>query len=177
MTAVGRGDRRAYAELYARYRPLVAHWARLYLADAWVVDEVTQDVLLELWTIADRFDPARTVAPWVRTITQRRAIDRLRKLCAERDRELRVGARDLDVVDHASVERAESVLDRLALRRALGGLPAQQREAVVLRHLVGLTGPELGVVLGVPTATAKTRARDGVLALRRLMSAPSGTSP
>lgn len=177
MTAVGRGDRTAFAELDARYRPLIAYWARRYLADTWVVDEVTQDVLLELWTIADRFDPCRAVAPWVRTITQRRAIDRLRKTCAERERDLRIGARDLDVVDHASVERAESVLDRVALWRALHRLPARQREAVVLRHLVGLSGPELGVVLGVPTATAKTRARDGVLALRRVMSAPSGTSP
>ncbi|OIH92544.1 hypothetical protein BIU90_11795 [Curtobacterium sp. MCBA15_001] len=177
MTAVGRGDQTAYAELSVRYRPLIAHWVRRYLSDAWVVDEVTQDVLLELWTIADRFDPARAVAPWVRTITQRRAIDRLRKLCTERERDLRIGARDLDVVDHASVERAESVLDRLALRRALRVLPARQREAVVLRHLVGLSGPELGVVLGVPTGTARTRARDGVLALRRVMTAPSGTSP
>ncbi|MCJ1715894.1 sigma-70 family RNA polymerase sigma factor [Curtobacterium sp. VKM Ac-2922] len=177
LAAVGHGDRAAFTRVHERYRPLVQHWVRQYLADACVADEVVQDVFFELWTIADRFDPEQSAVAWIRTIAQRRAIDRLRKARADRDRDLRIGARDLELVDHAHVERAESVLDRRDLYRAVRALPDRQRDAVVLRYLVGMSGPETGERLGVSTATAKSRARDGILALRRVMTTASGTCP
>ncbi|MFJ4295315.1 sigma-70 family RNA polymerase sigma factor [Curtobacterium sp. NPDC089689] len=169
MLAVAAGDRRAFTALHERFRPLVERYVRHQLNDPSQVEEVVQDVFLEIWLIAERYDPRHSVIAWVRTIAQRRAIDRVRKSRADRDRDLRIGARDHEVVDHSATERAESVLDRAALRRAVAELPPRQREAVVLRHLVGLSGPELATELGVPVGTAKTRARDGVIALRRVM--------
>jgi len=169
LLAVAAGDHRAFDLLHARFRTLVERYVRLHLADTWQAEEVVQDVFLEIWQIADRFDPAHSAIAWIRTIAQRRAIDRLRKHRADRDRDLRIGARDLEPIDHDGTDRAESVLDRAALHSAVRALPERQREAVVLRHLVGLTGPELAAVLAVPLGTAKTRARDGVRALRRVM--------
>ena len=170
LLAVAAGDPRAFDRLYVRFRSLVEHYVRHQLVDPWQAEEVVQDVFLEIWRIADRFDPQHSAIAWIRTIAQRRAIDRVRKSCADRDRDLRIGARDLDLVDHSSTERAESVLDRAELRRAVRALPDRQREAVVLRYLVGMTGPEVAGSLGVPVGTAKTRARDGVVALRRVMA-------
>ncbi len=164
---VAAGDRVAFRRLHDRFRPLVEHWVRYHVVDRWQSEEVVQDVLLELWRIADRYDPRHPPVSWIRTIAQRRAIDRVRKAEADRQRDVRVGARYADAVDHASVERAEGVLERESLRRAVAALPARQREAVVLRHLAELSGPELAERLGVPVGTAKTRARDGVQALRR----------
>ncbi|MDR6170003.1 sigma-70 family RNA polymerase sigma factor [Curtobacterium sp. SORGH_AS_0776] len=169
LIAVAAGDRHAFTRLHDRFRPLVERYVRHQLVDAWQAEEVVQDVFLEIWQIADRFDPAHSAIAWIRTIAQRRAIDRVRKSRADRDRDLRIGTRDADLVDHSSVERAESVLDRAELRRAVAALPGRQRDAVVLRHLVGMTGPEVAARLGVPVGTAKTRARDGVIALRRVM--------
>ena len=169
VLAVAAGDRRAFTQLHARFRPLVERYVRHQLHDAWQAEEVVQDVFLEIWQIAGRFDPSHSAIAWIRTIAQRRAIDRVRKSRADRERDLRIGARDHEPIDHVSVERAESVLDRAELRRAVRTLPDRQREAVVLRHLVGMSGPELGATLGVPVGTAKTRARDGVLTLRRTM--------
>ncbi|MFJ7289799.1 sigma-70 family RNA polymerase sigma factor [Curtobacterium sp. AB451] len=169
LLAVAAGDRDAFTRLHQRFRPLVERYVRHQLVDPWQAEEVVQDVFLELWQIADRFDPAHTAIAWIRTIAHRRAIDRVRKSRADRDRDRRIGARDTELVDHASVERAESVLDRVALHRAVAALPGRQREAVVLRHLVGMSGPELAERLGVPVGTAKTRARDGVVALRRVL--------
>lgn len=170
LLAVATGDRAAFARLHTRFRPLVERTVRHHLVDAWQAEEVVQDVFLELWQIADRFDPAHSAWAWIRTIAGRRAIDRVRKSQADRDRDLRIGTRDLELVDHASTERAESVLERDALRAAVSALPARQREAVVLRHLVGMSGPEAAASLGVPVGTAKTRARDGVIALRRVLA-------
>lgn len=170
MLAVAAGDRRAFTALHGRFRPLVERYVRHHLHDPSQAEEVVQDVFLEIWMISERYDPRHSVIAWVRTIAQRRAIDRVRKNRADRDRDLRIGTRDHEAVDHTAAERAESVLDRAALHRGIGRLPERQREAVVLRHLVGLTGPELATELGVPVGTAKTRARDGVLALRRDMA-------
>lgn len=170
MLAVASGDRAAFTALHQRLRPLVERYVRHQLTDPTQAEEVVQDVFLEIWLIAGRYDPAHPVIAWVRTIANRRAIDRVRKHRADRDRDLRIGARDHDPVDHTTQERAESVLDRTALHREIGRLPTRQREALVLRHLVGLSGPELAAELGVPLGTAKTRARDGVLTLRRTMA-------
>lgn len=170
LLAVAAGDRAAFDLLHRRFRPLVERYVRHQLVDPWQAEEVVQDVFVEIWQIADRFDPRHAAISWIRTIAQRRAIDRVRKSCADRDRDLRIGARDFEPVDHSGTERAESVLDRAELHRAVTALPDRQREAVVLRYLVGMSGPEVAASLGVPVSTAKTRARDGVVALRRVMA-------
>jgi RNA polymerase sigma-70 factor, ECF subfamily len=177
LLAAATGDHAAFERVYRRFRPLVEQWVQQYLADRSQVEEVVQDVFLEMWLLADRFDPAHSAFAWIKTIAGRRAIDRARKTRADRERELRIGSRDLVVVDHATVERAESVLDRVEVRRALAVLPERQREAVALRYLVGMSGPEVGARLGIPTATAKTRVRDGLIALRRVVDRAGVAAP
>ncbi|MBM7476831.1 sigma-70 family RNA polymerase sigma factor [Curtobacterium herbarum] len=174
LLRVAAGDRQAFRQLDERFRPLVLQVARRQLHDAWLAEDVTQEVMLEVWRLAPRYDPSHPAIAWIRTIATRRAIDRVRKTQADRERDRRLGIRDHEAVDHSSLDRAEAVLDRLALRRALGSLPERQRRAVVLRYLADLSGPELGLALGVPTGTAKSRARDGVLTLRRTLVGPTG---
>ncbi|PZE62785.1 RNA polymerase subunit sigma [Curtobacterium sp. MCPF17_001] len=174
LLRVAAGDREAFRRIDQRFRPLVLQVVRRQLRDDWLAEDVTQDVMLEVWRLAPRYDPAHPAIAWIRTIATRRAVDRVRKAQADRDRDRRVGIRDHEDVDHGALDRAESVLDRMALRRALEALPERQRHAVALRYLADLTGPELGRVLGVPTGTAKSRARDGVLTLRRTLVGPAG---
>lgn len=169
VLAVAAGDRAAFDLLYRRFRPLVERYVRHQLVDPWQAEEVVQDVFLEIWQIADRFDPQHSAIAWIRTIAQRRAIDRVRKSTADRERDLRIGIRDHDPVDHSATERAEGVLERADLHRALAHLPVRQREAVALRYLAGMSGPEVATSLGVLVGTAKTRARDGVIALRQVL--------
>ena len=174
LLRVAAGDREAFRAVDERFRPLVLQVARRQLHDTWLAEDVTQEVMLEVWRLAPRYDPAHPAIAWIRTIATRRAVDRVRKTQADRERDRRVGVRDHEAVDHSALDRAEAVLDRLALRRALGSLPERQRHAVVLRYLADLTGPELGRALGVPTGTAKSRARDGVSTLRRMLVGPAG---
>ncbi|WP_181439403.1 sigma-70 family RNA polymerase sigma factor [Curtobacterium sp. MCBD17_032] len=173
LSRVAAGDRAAFRLVDQRFRPLVELVARRVSGDSWLAEDVAQDVMLEVWRLAPRYDPAHPVATWIRTITTRRTIDRVRKAQADRERDRRIGARDAELVDHGATERAEAVLDRRDLYRAIGALPERQRRAVVLRYLAELSGPELGRALGVPTGTAKTRARDGVITLRRALGGPS----
>ena len=78
MTRVQRGDQAAFAEVYDAISSIVFGAVKRILRDPAMSEEVTQEVFVELWTTAGRFDPARaTVSTWAVTIARRRSIVRI----------------------------------------------------------------------------------------------------
>jgi RNA polymerase sigma-70 factor, ECF subfamily len=130
-------------------------------------EEVTQEVLLEIWRTAVRFDPARgAVRSWAATMAHRRAVDRVRSEQAARVRTEKVGIRD-QVRDHDEVsETVERRLEYQQVREALSALTDLQREAVELAYFQGYTYRQVAELLGTPLGTIKTRMRDGLIRLR-----------
>jgi RNA polymerase sigma-70 factor, ECF subfamily len=176
VARVAAGDREAFGEVYDALAPKVLGLTRGVLRNHALAEEVTQEVLLEVWRQAARFDPAvGSVSSWVLTIAHRRAVDRVRSVRAAEDREDRVsagdGRREYDEV-------AEQVLqheDEGRVRAALDGLTPLQREVVVLAYWGGHTSAEISRRLGVPVPTVKSRLRDGLLRLRTGLAGPEGT--
>ena len=163
----GQGDERAFAALYDALSPAVFGLTRRVVRDPAQAEEVTQEVFIDVWKSALRFDPARgTARSWVLTIAHRRAVDRVRSAQASTDRELRAaqgsGSRDFDQV----VEAVETNLEAQAVRRCLQALTELQREAVSLAYYAGNTYAQVAVVLSLPLGTVKTRLRDGLIRLR-----------
>ncbi len=108
---VAKGDDGAFAELYDALAPAVFGLARRVLRQTEHAEEVAQEVLLEVWQQAPRFDPRRgTGFAWVMTMAHRRAVDRVRSAQAASDRDLRVVERS-HVREHDEV--AEAVEQRL----------------------------------------------------------------
>lgn len=170
LEQVGTGDGDAFAELYDRTTPAVYGMARRVVVDASLAEEVTQEVLLEVWSKAASFDRTRGSArSWILTMAHRRAVDVVRREQASSNRVDRVAAassaRPYDEVAEAVLERLESDLRALAVDRALGTLTALQRSALELAYFKGFTYREVAQILEVPVGTAKSRIRDG---LRRL---------
>ncbi|MFE5308471.1 sigma-70 family RNA polymerase sigma factor [Isoptericola sp. NPDC056605] len=130
--------------------------------------EVTQEVMVEVWQTAARFDPARASArTWVATLARRRAVDRVRAEQSRRDRD----QRDLDAstatpVHDVVAEDVERRLEGAAVRRCLDSLTATQREAVVEAYYGGRTYREVAERLGAALPTVKSRIRDGLGRLR-----------
>lgn len=167
LRQVALGDEDAFETLYHRVAGQVVGVVRRVVRDPAQTEEVAQEVLVEVWRSATRFDASRgSASTWVLTMAHRRAVDRVRSAQASSDREDRVGRRDQQ---RPFDEVAEQVTDRLeheAVRRCLGGLTELQREAVQLAYYGGNTYREVAELLGSPLGTVKTRLRDGLIRLR-----------
>lgn len=162
----------ALTEAYRKHAHDLRRFVRSVIIDPQYAEDVVHETFLELWIHPDRFDPSRSdLQSWLRTIARRRAIDRIRSLEAARARDIRVGTRDYNSVDQ-SPDRWDSLLSRKSLHTALARLTEHQRTAVLARYIEELSSAELAAKFGVPSNTAKTRVRDGLITLRRYLSAP-----
>ncbi len=162
----GRGDQEAFGALFDELSPMVHGVVLKVVRDPAQAEEVSQEVFVELWRLAARFDGSKGSArSWAATLAHRRAIDRVRSEQASRDRQTRDAAhvvRDHDVV----VAEVETSIDQARVRRALSHLSDIQREAVELAYFGGHTYREVAVLLGVAEGTVKSRIRDGMIRLR-----------
>lgn len=174
LARVAAGDKRAFAELYDATSARIYGLVRRLLVDPAQSEEVTQEIYLEIWQTATRYQPERGSAmSWMLTMAHRRAVDRVRASQSSRDRDTRVGIRDFDrEYDHVA-EHAEITLEGERVKRALKDLTELQRQAVELAYYGGLSHSEIATELHVPVGTIKTRIRDGMIRLRDAMGVTS----
>jgi RNA polymerase sigma-70 factor (ECF subfamily) len=171
LRLVARGDAAAFALVYDQVADGVFGVVRRVLRDLAQSEEVTQEVLLEVWRNAARFDTGRGSAmAWIMTMAHRRAVDRVRSARRESERERRTAAADIPYDE--VTEAVESSLERERVRRCLGSLTELQRESVTLAYYGGYTYGQVAGLLGVPAATVKTRMRDALIRLRDCLGVP-----
>jgi RNA polymerase sigma-70 factor (ECF subfamily) len=163
----GRSEPEGSAAFIARFQRRVFGLSRTIVGDPRAAEDVAQEALVRVWRHADAFDGRRgSVATWVLQITRKVAIDAMRK------RRPTTIAPD-DIVGAPGSERDPADIAVLGddiewLRDALVELPEEQRRAVVLAGIWGVTAREIAERDGIPLGTAKTRIR---LALGRLRDA------
>lgn len=170
LARTGRGDQAAFGELYQLTARRVFGMARRILVDAELSEDATQDVYLQVWKTAAKYDPAAgSPLAWLMTIAHRRAVDKVRSEQSSSDREARYGASS-HVVEHDEV--AEAVTGRIeaeAVVECLETLTATQQESVRMAYYGGLTYREVAAKLGVAIPTIKSRIRDGLLRLKNCL--------
>lgn len=166
LRRAGTGDQDAFARFYDLMAPLVHGVILKVVRNPAIAEEVTQEVFVEVWRLAPRYDREKgSPKAWVATIAHRRAVDRVRTEQADRDREERDARRqpvsDDDVSDEIMIR-----LETERVNAALAELTDTQREAVTLAYYGGHTYRQVASLLDVPEGTVKTRIRDGLIKLR-----------
>ncbi|MDT0475303.1 sigma-70 family RNA polymerase sigma factor [Streptomyces griseoviridis] len=167
LVLVAGGDQRAFETLYGIVSGPVFGLVRRVVRDPAQSEEVSQEVLLELWRSAPKFDPLRGSAlSWVLTLAHRRAVDRVRSARAAGEREQREAHRSHSTAFDQVSEEVEAGLEREWVRRCLKRLTDLQRQSVTLAYYDGYTYREVAERLSLPLGTVKTRMRDGLTRLR-----------
>ena len=161
MAAFAAGDARAAAVLTAELTPLAYRHAFRLLGDEGAAEEVAQEAMLRLWRGAADWEAGRSLAStWLYRVTANLCTDRLRR--RGRERPLEAAGDPPDPAQDAG-EALQEAARTEALRSALAALPDRQRQAVMLRHLEGLSNPEIAAVMdtgvrGVESLVARGKA-------------------
>ena len=163
------GDQLAFDLVYRRLAPPAYGVIRRVLRDPARSEEVTQEVMLEVWRTASRFDPVRgRAATWVLTIAHRRAVDRVRAEAAASAREQKTAWDETGPADEVA-DMVEAGLDRQRVRGCLGGLTEVQRQSITLAYYGGYTYRQVADQVGATLSAIKSRIRDGLLRMRECL--------
>ena len=171
MVLYANGDRHAALALTQRVTPRVLAYAtRMLNGDRAEAEDVAQETMLRLWRMAPEWRQGETkVTTWAYRVATNLCIDR------QRSRKRKAQTALDDAPDLAASGRsADGTLiqaDRMAaLGHALDQLPDRQRQAVVLRHIEGLTNPEIAEVMQIGVEAVESLTARGKRALAALLS-------
>lgn len=164
MAAAQDGDRAAYNTLLRDILPQIRAVCRARLRQAADVDDAVQDTLLSLHALRHTYDPARPFRPWLNSIAERRAIDRLRRMGRTTGRESNID----DLAEGVGATQAVGTarLEAEELRRAVATLPESQRQALLLAKLQERPLKEAAEISGMTVGALKIATHRAVAALR-----------
>ncbi len=159
-----RRDRDAFAAFYDRYAPVLFNFCVRILRDARDAEDVLQEVFVQVWKDAHRFDPERaSLKTWLFTIARSRALDRWR---SRRTMELRTASGPAASEPASSEDPGTASLMRQWVAGALAKLSANERTVLTLAYFDGYTQEEIAAKLNEPLGTVKSRARSGLMKLQ-----------
>jgi RNA polymerase sigma factor (sigma-70 family) len=174
---IGRGDEDAFRGLFGRYAPSAMALARRVARQPFLAEEIVQEAFLAVWRNPSGYDQQRgSVRAWLMGMVHHRAVDAVRREESQRRRVEESMLSDPvvspDLADDVA-DRVDLPEERKAVRAALEGLPAEQREVIELMYFGGLSQSTISERLGLPLGTVKSRT---LLGMRRLRGAIGGTA-
>jgi RNA polymerase sigma-70 factor (ECF subfamily) len=172
LPRIAAGDPAAEPDCITRYGGLVWALARRFLGNAADAEDAVQDVFIELWRNAARYDPARASEPtYVTMIARRRLIDRKRK--AGRTPASQPLSEEPPGVPPRT-DRVEIEDDAARAAAVLGELREDERRVIQMAVYQGLTHEEIAAATGLPVGTVKTHIRRGLIRVRERLNIGGG---
>lgn len=178
LAQVAQGDPRAVRECIDRFGPLLWSLARRLTPNQSEAEDAVQEILLEIWKNASRYDPSiASETTFVAMLARRRLIDRARRSARRSEREMPIGEMDAVAGGLSADERAGDISsdgDASRAVEALSQLSAEQQKILRLSIYRGLSHEKISRAIGLPLGTVKTHARRGLLKLREMLMSGSG---
>jgi RNA polymerase sigma-70 factor (ECF subfamily) len=169
LQRIASGETAAVRECIDEYGALVWSLARRLSRTPADAEDATQEIFLDIWRSAGRFDPSQgSDKVFIAMIARRRLIDRLRKSTAEPPMD------PVEILDTLAWsepgDASEISVEAERAARALMGLRPEQRQVLELGLLHGLTQSEIAARLGLPLGTVKSFMRRGLIRVREFMN-------
>ncbi|NOT29683.1 MAG: sigma-70 family RNA polymerase sigma factor [Planctomycetes bacterium] len=173
LPRVARGEADAVQACIARYSALVWSLAKRLSRDVTALEDLVQEIFIDIWKSAGRFDPSQaSETTFIATIARRRVIDRQRQAAR---------APKLEVVEEASASREEPGFAQIDLgdearraKAALALLKPEQRRLILMAVVEGLTHAEIATATGIPLGTVKSHIRRGLEQTAELLRPTAG---
>ena len=173
LRQVASGDSAAFADVYDLTKTRVYGLVTRVLRDPGYGEETTQEVYLEVWRTASRYDAAKGSAlAWLLTMAHRRAVDRVRAEQAGSRRESRYSAVSADPASDVVADSAIAGDERRRVTECLDALTDAQRQCIELAYYEGLTYSQVSQRLAANLSTIKSRIRDALRGLRNCLDVP-----
>lgn len=169
---VSEGDEAAFTDLYRRLESRVFNFIRSKLNDSFEAGDILNEVFLEVWRSAGRFEGRSKATTWIFGIAYYKTMDRLRR----RNREILVEPQELDRADE-SPDQAEALAaleEGDHLRFCLDKLAPRQRAVVELAFFEDLSYQEIAKIVDCPEGTVKSRVYHAKEALRHCLAQRMG---
>jgi RNA polymerase sigma-70 factor (ECF subfamily) len=176
LPLVALGDNQAVTACIDRYSGLVWSLAKRFLSDHGAAEDAVQEIFLEVWKVAQRFDPAKgSEVSFIATLTRRRLIDRVRRQA--RRKEHHVLLEEPQSTDSLPEQTLASREDLEHAKQLIAILPPQTRDAVELALYHGLTHNEVSARMDIPLGTAKSLIRRGIDKIRQSVPTSLASMP
>ena len=155
-----RGNREALEKIVEKYYQKIYSYLYYRVGDRGAVEDLTQETFLHLTKSIHRFVPMAKFSTWLYQIAHNVAVDYLRS------------GRNLtyEIPEQAEEAKTDQVEQRVDILAALGRLPPEQRECIVLYYFQNLRQREIADILDIPVSTVKTRIRRGLEQCRKILS-------
>ena len=168
LTSVAQGHQASFAAFYDATSRTIFGIVLSVLRDRAQAEEVTQEVYVDAWRFASRFDEAQgSPSAWLNTIAHRKAVDRVRSSERRAQRDQRSFDSDAELLATDTSDLVVAADEGQRVRAALEQLTEAQRTAVRLAYFEGRTHREVAEFLEIPLGTVKTRIRDAMKRLRQ----------
>jgi RNA polymerase sigma-70 factor, ECF subfamily len=152
---IARGDKLAMQALFARHRTPVYRWLRRFVDNETAAEDLLSEVFLDVWLQAGRFEGRSSVSTWLMSIARFKALSaRRRRIDSELDEKTETTVADPADDPEAALQKKDR---REQLRQALTRLSPEHREVIDLVYYHEQSVDECAEILGIPSATVKTR--------------------
>ena len=170
LAGIIKRERRPFDAFYERYAQIIFNLCVRILKDEAEAQDVLQEIFVQIWRDASRFDASRaSVKTWLFTIARSRSLDRYRSRKAVRNRLEDQNTGEIQQIPGKEDLQGMSMMQQY-VRKALAQLTEEQRIVLELSYYEGLTQDEIAARLNEPLGTVKSRIRSALMKLRALYS-------
>lgn len=168
LQRIAAGDPHAVQDCMDTYGGLIWSMARKKGLPAAEADDIVQEVFIQLWKSAERYDPSlASETTFVAMIARRRLIDRLRKVGRRpRTQEIVPDLHDKADGEH---QQLEARVELSVAQKALGVLRPKERHVVLLSAYHGMSHSQIAEETGIPLGTVKTYIRRGLMRVKEAL--------